>query len=336
MKSIHHEISLRLGKLDFNNIYPGLHPFRFALYNDERVCFGDTEIPRDDRFTGNTAIQFEGQWTAIWKLSGPPADLDRLTAKIVHEMFHAYQGEAGFPQSRDEVVGAFYPRERRNFELKYREDLLLAELTERFVLSKWNEFIALRARRFGLYPEAAENDLYWEEQEGLAVYAEWQALKDLNPELYRKALAGAVSNISSPEKVFDVRLLSYTLGALIQTLLAAQGLDRPALKQQSHAGETPAAAAIPDLGKEFEEYFSKIDKAIREVLEKGEKLDLAGKNLQLFDPYNLRASGEYLYHPHFIGVETPGKGTEFLSGIYVTKMAGRTRAIEEAWRAAQG
>ncbi len=72
------------------------------------------------------------------------------------------------------------------------------------------------------------------------------------------------------------------------------------------------------------------------MLRRGEKLAISGKKLALFDPYNVRSSGDYLYHPYFVGIGTDKKDPELLTGTYVTKMRGRTRAIKEIWRAAPG
>ena len=53
-----------------------------------------------------------------------------------------------------------------------------------------------------------------------------------------------------------------------------------------------------------------------------------------FDPYNVRSSGEHLYHPYFIAVSRGGKPTEFIMGPHITRMRSRTRQIAEAWRTA--
>jgi len=94
MKRIHHEISLRLEKLDFNSIYPRFHPFRFAIYDDKKVCFGESEIPWDSRFVGNTAIDYNGEIIAIWNMKCAVRDMDILASMLVHEMLHAYQRES--------------------------------------------------------------------------------------------------------------------------------------------------------------------------------------------------------------------------------------------------
>jgi len=45
----------------------------------------------------------------------------------------------------DMMVGAFYPRDLRNFELRHAENLALAALHERFEAGRWAEFKALRS-----------------------------------------------------------------------------------------------------------------------------------------------------------------------------------------------
>lgn len=337
MKSIHYEISLRLKKLDFNSIYPGFHPFRFAIYDDKKVCFGESEISWDSRFAGNTAIDYDGEILAIWNMKCAVSDMNILTSKLVHEMFHAYQQERKDTCYPDELDGAFYPRDFKNFKLRFLENQCLAGLAEKFYAAAWSDFETKRACRLRHNREAVDYEIKAEEIEGSARYAELGALKRLSPGLYQKELGAIVTALRSPEKIFDARLLSYDTGCLIRIILADNALGQPDWgREQAAAMDDTEAADVPGLDTEFERYFGEIDKKVKDILASGEKLDISGKELLLFDPYNVRSSGDYLYHPHIVGIGTDKKKPELLMGTYVTKMKGHTRAIEDVWRAAPG
>lgn len=335
MKNIHKEISLRMEKLDFNSIYPGFHPFRFALYDDKTVCFGETEIPWDSRFVANTAIDFDNEIIAIWNMKCACADMDIFASLLAHEMLHAYQRESKVTDYPDNLFGAFYPRNLGNFSLRFQENQLLAGLAEKFDTTAWTEFKAMRACRLLHYPEAVNYEIRTENIEGSAQFVELGALKQLSPELYRRRLDRILAGLRSPAKVFDARLLSYDTGSLIRMVLTDNNLYTPDWdKEKPGAAGDIAAQEVSGLREEFGKYFAAIDKKVEELLRGGEKLNLSGKKLASYDSYNVRSSGNYLYHPNFIGIAADGEKPEFLTGTFLTKMASRTTTIEETWRAA--
>ena len=86
------EVAHRISALDFAQLWPGFHPYRFALYDEDTVFFNGTFFSRTADFVGNTAIVYQGEPIAIWNLEEVP-DINVLSAKIVHEMFHAFQQE---------------------------------------------------------------------------------------------------------------------------------------------------------------------------------------------------------------------------------------------------
>ena len=331
MKKTYLEISRRIGTLDFGRLYPGFHPFRFALYNDKKVCFGETEIPWDSRFVANTAIDYNNEIIAIWDMKCACTDLDYFASLLVHEMLHAYQHESGivFP---DDLVGIFYPRNLDNFTLRFRENQLLAGLAEKFDATAWKDFKAIRAYRRQKYQEAVDYEIKTESIEGSAQFVELSALKQLSPELYRKRLDRILLGLRSPKNIFDARLLSYDTGSLIRMVMADNSLDQPDWAQEKPCTGIPSQEAS-DIREEFDKYFSAIDKEVQELLSGAEKLDISGRTLTGFDPYNVRSSGNYLYHPNFIGVTNHGEKPEFFTGTFITKMVSRTKTIEEAWRA---
>ena len=334
MKNIHHVISLHLEKLDFNNISHGFHPFRFAIYDDKKVCFGESEIPWDSRFVGNTAIDYNGEIIAIWNIKCAVSDMNVLTSKLVHEMLHAYQRECKVTDYPDDLAGAFYPRDLDNFSLRFLENQLLASLAEKFDATAWTDFKAMRAYRLQHYLEAVNYEIKTENIEGSAQFVELGALKQLSPDLYRRRLDRILAGLRSPAKIFDARLLSYDTGSIIRMVLTDNNLNQPDWgKENPAASGDITAQEAPGLREEFSKYFGAIDNKVHELLRGGERLNISGKKLTLFDPYNVRSSVNYLYHPNFIGVSADGGKPEFFTGTYLTKIEPHSRTIEEVWQA---
>lgn len=334
INEIHREVSRRLERLDLGAMLPGFHPFGFALYDEKQVCLGSGTFPRDERFFANTAIQYRGEWIAIWKLASPAPDLDVLTAKIAHEMCHAFQSETGDKSFPDEINGCFYPRDLANFSVKHEENLLLAGLAEDFTAEGWEKFVRLRAGRLKARPGPVDYELRTESIEGSATYVELEALKALSRGRYGEALERVLSGLKDPSGVFDVRRRSYDSGAVIRSVMAANRLAPVDWLEESlkTAGELLPAAASPGFDGHFRKYFGAVDELVAGALAKAEKMDAGGGRLLGFDPYNVRASGACLYHPYFIMCGDEGKAPRSHMGAFVTKMKGQTREIEEVYR----
>lgn len=93
--SLSQAVAQQLDRLDFSALYPGYHRFPFALYNEEQVCLEGQLFPWDDRFLGNTSIEYEGKRIAIWSVALDPLPPVSLAASMAHEMFHCFQFEQG-------------------------------------------------------------------------------------------------------------------------------------------------------------------------------------------------------------------------------------------------
>ena len=98
--TLYHAVAEQLDRLDFAALYPGYHRYPFALYDEEQVCLEGQLFPWDDRFLGNTSIEYEGRRIAIWSVALDPQPPVALAANMAHEMFHCFQfdeGERRFP-----------------------------------------------------------------------------------------------------------------------------------------------------------------------------------------------------------------------------------------------
>lgn len=329
MKEAHIEISRRLDLLDFGTLLPGFHRYPFALHTEKDVCLGDRSIPNEGRFLANTAMEFEGRRIAAWRLTAPPKSCDTLAASLVHEMCHAFQVEtkAPFP---DFMFGAFYPRDLANYTAKHMENLLLAGLLYDFDPVKWGELLGLRARRLRSMPEAVGFEQLTEGIEGQAKYVELKALAKLSPERHSAALSKLAASLKDEASVFDARRNCYDSGAAFLTVAESNGLPFPGPVREAAGADDELPLGGPDLSVKFKEYFGAIDSLVAAALAKADKVEVPGSKLLGFDPYNVRSSGNRLYHPNFIMC---GDGEpQVIMGTYVTVMKGRTQELESVYK----
>ena len=130
LNEIYFEVEKLIKKVDFNNLWPGFKPFKFALYN-ETECFFDGEyVDRTDEFLANTAINYNGEMIAIWNMIEEINPII-LCSKIIHEMFHGYQKinkESRFPDEIEAIINYNYDEE--NLSYKLLENELIVELLE--------------------------------------------------------------------------------------------------------------------------------------------------------------------------------------------------------------
>ena len=174
MKTLYERVNRQLERIDFEALWPGFHPFPFALYDGTHAVLDGRLMDCPEDFHGNTAVSFQGRLTAIWNVRPDlPGDDIGLASKLVHEMFHAFQME-------------------RN-EKRFPNDLLLAaaELTPEYLALKAEEcrcltepdgllrFQALREMRRAVNGGCIQEEFLTETIEGMAQYIELCALEQL-------------------------------------------------------------------------------------------------------------------------------------------------------------
>ena len=128
LKQQYEAIEKRLKRLDLGEIWPGFGPLKFALYDHENCYFNGQYIEKPAEFCANTALSYQGESIAIWWLV-QEIDPDLLCAKMVHEMFHAFQEIQGWDCYAREMDALFdYEYEPDNLAMKFHENRLLLEL----------------------------------------------------------------------------------------------------------------------------------------------------------------------------------------------------------------
>ncbi len=226
IRELYEGMKARLDGVDFSAIWEGFHRYPFALYNDESVWLDGEVIPRDNRFLGNTCIEYGGGRIAIWNIGyGIDGDADIFASSLVHEMFHAFQMENSETRFPNDLVTLDYPMDVMNFSVKLEENRLLAEACRGGGQKRGRDllrrFAGLRLYRESIIGGSIDCECLTETVEGMAEYAGILALNQLSGKKFDERLEKYLSIIEFPgELLFDPRRISYYTGALV--VLAAK------------------------------------------------------------------------------------------------------------------
>ena len=232
MRELVEQMNKKLMLIDFNELWKGFHRIPYALYDDKTVYLENGEIPRDERFFANTAIDYEGKKLAIWNITGEPSaqDAETLTADLVHEMFHAFQQENGEKRFPHDLTTLRYPYDAENFNLKYAENKLLADAFEAVDPAQkkelFNQLCGLRQKREELIGEMIVCEYLTETAEGMADYVGTLALKVLSEEKFTlrcKDYIGKLRELAPLQ--LDIRRISYYSGVILLLTASAAGMD---------------------------------------------------------------------------------------------------------------
>lgn len=231
MRKLYEDVELELKKVNYNDLWTGFSRKEFALYNKVKIFLKNEEIPYDNRFLGNTSIDYNGENLAIWHVEDPnKVDSRELASNIIHEMFHSYQlsnGEKRFP---NDLKGLDYPIDLKNFEIKYRENMLLIQALDSNNRDLKNnllkEIISLRMSRLQRYGDIIKYEFAVETVEGSAEYCGTKALKFISEELYEKRIEEYKNILSTnTSSLFDIRMISYYTGVLLLILFEDLNID---------------------------------------------------------------------------------------------------------------
>lgn len=317
-------IAEKIGALDFETLWPGFHPYRFALYDETEACLDGVVFSRPECFMGNTTVQWQGEQIAIWNV-GPDMsgevvepDADCLAADMVHEMFHAFQMEQGENRFPDDIEALDYPFLEENYCRKMIENQVLAaafrcdEIAEKKRLL--SRFCSIRAGREVLIGEASAYEFLPETVEGMAEYMGANALRALSMEKYQQKVETYLEILeqSSP-MLLDIRRQSYYTGVVM--LLTAKTADvdfyhkireesRPVYRLIEAAARDGESMAVPEGQNEYvKELYAAQKKEREETISRimsGYRCEAEGSFvIQGYDPMNMWKWENMLYGRHF-------------------------------------
>lgn len=317
MRSLYTAVDALLDTIDFGSLWRGFTRFPFALYNSSTAYLRDKTINADNRFVGNTSIEFEGRYIAIWKVEDPRReDPELLAAGIVHEMFHAFQRqqeEARFPS---DLIILDYPDDIGNHQRRLAEHQLLAEAYQTkdrdHKKALLEEFMAARKYRAGHLGDMISQEYCIETIEGMADYIGTCALRRLSPVKFNTGMLGYIGRLTHiGQEFFDIRRMLYFSGTVFCTLLYELGMPL----YHSITGETRSlfelvSADIParepvyevsdGLTAAFNEYVNSKKTTFLTFKQTHKEITQGDFILCAYDPMNMIKLGSDMLCTHFV------------------------------------
>lgn len=338
-------IEEKLSQLDFDKLWPGFFPLPFALYDDNHFYLNravdlgleTTPIGKyfkgevDSRFAGNTVIQLNGHYLAIWNVAFDPIDdVNRMTSLIVHEMFHGFQALKEESRFGNELIALDYPMTSENLIARTQERYALYQATmtqDRADKLAWlTAFQRIRQQRQADAEEFLNYEKGIETTEGLAEYVEFKVRRQLDPTIGFDDYRNDFLVIS--QKNLKIRHSSYDQGLLLALIadelvpdwktnffaspnyLSDYVLDQLSLPAEGNTPSIDDALVEAELNHWHELQDERF--ATFETNRQGE--ELTGEfQLMGFDPMNVTKRGQEIIHNYFLFIKHNGED-RFLQG----------------------
>ncbi len=290
------ELYSKISSVDFKLLWRGFEKTKFAVYTDTEACFDGKNIEKPTTFIGNTSVLYNGEDIAIWKLT-EPYDLDIIASKVIHEMFHAFQKRFPSLEYPNELEATRkYRYSAENLSIKFKENLILGKLTNKFELDDLREFCALRKYRLQNYPYETDYEIKVERIEGSANYVELCALHQISEKKYLQKLSSMIQNITNVEALFPVRIISYDIGALL--IKAVNELGENAFTDMSSSDflygvlnsteDTHGAEIDCEIAYRVEKYYDQTREMIKAAIDKNDRIEIENSILSGYNIYNAR------------------------------------------------
>lgn len=310
LPSLHAKLYDRLSRIDFSALHPSFHAYPFALYTHETVCLGGRIFPNEGGFCGNTAIEYDGQFIAIWDIEADPVnDTDLLASQLVHEMFHCHQhflSEHRYPSDLSMLAVSESPV---YYWLKQQEYTYLADTCEYEDRNAFQRFALARQTRQTLFPDAVKQELLAESIEGTAEFTGLEALRQLDVAKHRLRVQMFLSLLRQPkELLFDTRRLCYYSGAMLLLALRQLGfapvndiLDTRTIWEQNLFNLACAAgnaSEIDHIASALHIHAEKRRATLAAFIQKAVFIPFEA-SICGYDPMNMFRVGERIYCSHF-------------------------------------
>jgi len=222
-KDIANQVNKIIDSIDFTAIWPDFEPHPFAI---------------------------EQYW------SDAHYDPQLLAARAVHNMFRDYLQQLGDMRQPDEVLLGVYPHDLDNYRLKLAENHFLTRAVTDNSMMDLQQFVVLREARRRILGEAMLQEQIAETAYGLAEYAGLAALNQICRAKFMEELQGHLTILRNPRYLFDIRLVSRSVGCLICFALRSLGINFYHSLPESRT----IYDHIPQIPNEIDEIFNELEK----------------------------------------------------------------------------
>lgn len=330
LQQLYAQLKHEMDKLDFDRLWPGFQPLKFALYDDSTCFFNGKYIPKTDEFIANTAIKYQGEDIAIW-YAMEEMPLPVFVSKIVHEMFHAFQNSekwSSFPKEMEALSRYTYYSE--NLSLRLHENQLLLQLTAQFDVRLYQDLLACRKYRSVRFPYEYLYEVCVEDIEGSANFIEWMTLRQLSAQMADRWVHNMKTAMLNPASFFPVRISCYYSGALFIHAALSAGESAYAPVERPLGTSLVKNVRLKQISEDnplIAEALKRYDEETEHIIESAVSLNdvvlcgpakMIGVNL-----YDARYKDGYITSRYFV-IYQEGDQQKTIYGNYIVRMADET------------
>ncbi len=263
-------------------------------------------MPYNDAFRGNTSIEFDGEFIAIWNDEiDPIEDIEFGAHSIIHEMFHCFQKEQQFQGYPNDFILYNYPRTYEIINAKFNETQLLIKAFNENDAESFDAFRKTRALRLSNAPQFTVQEIRTEKLEGLAEYVGLKALKSLNLKKYASIIGEYIKRLEMVSALYlDIRRVSYFIGTVLFFVLEQQNYGINMLEDGMFDAHEVSSVVAPMMDhKELKELIvqDQQNKAsiIADFIKEADYLDCEA-SICGYDPMNTFKIDDLMYCKYFI------------------------------------
>lgn len=339
LRTKYEQVNAILERVPFAELFPSFKKYQFALYDDQEICLDGALMPYREEFRGNTAIEFNGGYIAIWHTTDTDdRDMGYLAQNLAHEMFHCFQNENKEERFPDDLQMLNCPTEDAYYALKQAETQALAgafQKKDRELFRTFHELRNLRLKRYGAF---VAEELKAETIEGAAEYIGALALKTIDGERYQAYLGRAVKALSDRALLFDARRSAYFTGTVFCLTLHDLGysvkdvFDQTPLYLQNRLYESCAEGLAAfegeaELGRELQERTEKNRAEITAQIQ-DKCFVVFPAAICGYDPMNMIRVGNLIFCKHFVALQNEREQKFITRPVVVKLQAGSDCTIE--------
>jgi len=333
LKEVYQQVNSKLEDVNFSLIWKDFQKYPFALYNKNEVCIDGNLIPWDDRFLGNTSIEYQGKNIAIWNIE-KSYDLDILCANLVHEMFHCYQKDKRDNRFPNDFIMLDYPDDIVNYSLKYEENKLLVNMLntndETIKNQLLTQFASIRNKRKQIIGDFIYQEFRTETFEGSAEFVALKTMQQISPIKFQEQVQKYCDILLKPSELyFDIRRISYFVGALFLLALDNNLFDYDLFTEETHFDLLTKNCSIfdikPKINSEIQvlldKYLKNKECRIREFLNNENEVIENEYLIVGYDPMNMIKFHNQILCLHFVFLKDEKTNeTKFYQGPILLNM----------------